>query len=109
MPVGASMGFAQMNNILTSLSVTLREIMNDISNTNLSVNGQGAGLAYMQSIGYSNAANPANPNNKSDAQLALDMLSYLNTVAAVYFGTVAQTPAFNFHQQLSMLWSAQVA
>ena len=109
MPVGATMGSSQMDNIITSLSVALREIMQSISNTSMSVNGQGQGLAYLQSIGYSNAANPANPNNKSDAQLALDVISYLNTVAAVYFGSAAQTPAFNFHQQLSMVWSSQVA
>lgn len=109
MPVGATMGSSQMDNIITSLAVHLREVMQDISNTNLSVNGQGAGLAYLVSIGYSNTANPANPSNKSDAQLALDMIGYLNTIASVYFGTAAQTPAYNFHQQLSMLWSAQVA
>ena len=109
MPVGATMGFTQMNNILSSLAVTLREIMTDISNTNLSVNGQGQGLAYLESIGYSNVSNPANPGSISDAQYALNMISYLNTMAAVYFGTAAQTPAFNFHQQLSQLWSAQVA
>jgi len=108
MPVGATIGSSQMDNIITSLAVQLREIMQDIADTNLSVNGQGQGLAYLQSIGYSNVANPANPNNKSDAQYALDMISYLNTVAAVYFGTAAQTPAYNFNQQLSAVWGGRV-
>lgn len=108
MPVGATMGANQMNNIISSLAVNLREIMQAISDTNLSVNGQGTGSAYLQSIGYSNAANPANPGGISDAAYALNMISYLNTVAAVYFGTAVQTPAFNFHQQLSQMWSAQV-
>jgi len=107
-PVGATMGYAQMDHILSSLAVQLRDIMQHISNTNLSVNGQGQGLAYLVSIGYPNVSNPANPGSISDAQYALNMISYLNTVASVYFGTAAQTPAYNFHQQLSLLWSAQV-
>ena len=37
------------------------------------------------------------------------MISYLNTVAGVYFGTATQTPAYNFDQQLSMLWAGRVA
>lgn len=109
MPVGATIGSSQMDNIMSSLAVQIRDVMRQIFNLNLAVNGQAQGLAYLQSIGYSIAANPANPNNKSDAQLALDMISYLNTCAAVYFGTAAQTPAFNFDQQLSMLWAGHVA
>ncbi len=108
MPVGSTMGSSQMDNILSSLAVRLRDVMQDISNTNLSVNGQGAGLTYLESIGYSGVSNPANPGSISDAQFALNMIAYLNTMAAVYFGTAAQTPAYNFHQQLSLLWSAQV-
>jgi len=108
MPVGATIGFDQMNNMITSASVHLRDVMQVISNLNLSVNGQGTGLAYLQSIGYSNSANPANPGGISDAQYALNMISYLNTVSAVYFGTAAQTPAFNFHQQLSQMWAGHV-
>lgn len=109
MPVGAVIGSSQVDNIMSSLAVQLRDVMRQIYNLNLSVNGQGAGLAYLQSIGYSNVSNPANPQSKSDAQLALDMISYLNTVAAVYFGTATQASQFNFDQQLSMLWAGRVA
>jgi len=108
MPVGATIGSDQMNNIMTSLAVRLREVAQDIADLDLSVNGQGQGLAYLESIGYSNASNPANPGSVSDAALALSVISYLHTVAAVYFGTAAQTPAFNFNQQLSMVWGGQV-
>lgn len=108
MPVGAPMGSSHMDNILTSLAIQLRDVCRDISNLNLSVNGQAQGLAYLQEIGYSNTSNPANPGSVSDAALALSIISYLNTVAAVYFGAAAQTPAFNFDQQLSEVWSGQV-
>ncbi len=108
MPVGATIGSDQMNNMITSASVHLRDVMQVISNLNLSVNGQGAGLAYLQSIGYSNVSNPANPGSVSDAALALSTISYLNTVAALYFGTATQATTFNFHNQLSSVWAGQV-
>jgi hypothetical protein len=108
MPVGAVIGSGQVDNIITALAVQLRDVMQHISNLNLAVNGQGAGLAYLTSVGYSNAANPANPGSVSDAALALSMISYLNTMSAVYFGTAAQTPAYNFNQQLSEVWAGQV-
>ena len=116
MPVGATIGSDHVNNIMSSLAVGLRDVCRQIYNLNLTVNGQGAGLAYLQSIGFGSSPNPANPmdpNNPgtrlSDSQLALSMISYLNTVAGVYFGTAAQTPAYNFDQQLSSLWAGRVA
>ena len=108
MPVGAVIGSSQIDNIITALAVDMRNIMQQVVNLNLAVNGQGAGLAYLQSIGYSNASNPANPGSVSDAALALSMISYLNTMAGVYFGTAAQTPAYNFNQQLSEIWAGRV-
>jgi|SRR5882724_5080859 len=108
MPVGATIGSDQVNNIITALAVNLRDACRHISNLNLAVNGQGGGLAYLQSVGYGNTPNPANPGSVSDAALALSVISYLNTVAGVYFGTAAQTPAYNFDQQLSEVWAGQV-
>jgi hypothetical protein len=82
-------------------------VCREISNLDLSVNGQGQGLAYLESIGYSGSPNAANPGGISDAQYAQNMIGYLHTVAAVYFGAAAQTPAFNFDQELSQIWSGQ--
>lgn len=108
MPVGSTIGYTQMDNIITGLAVNLRNVMRQISNLNLSVNGQGQGLAYLESIGYPNVSNPANPGGVSDAQLALNIISYLNTVAGVYFGTATQGTQFDFDQQLSEVWGGQV-
>ena len=108
MPVGSAIGSGQVDDIITALAVRLRDTMRQISNLNLAVNGQGAGLAYLESIGYSGTANPANPGNVSDAQLAQNMISYLNTVAGVYFGTATQASEFNFDQQLSEVWAGQI-
>jgi hypothetical protein len=108
MPVGAAIGSDQVNNIITSLAVRMRDLMTDVADLNLAVNGQGAGLAYLQAVGYSNAANPANPGSVSDAALALSVISYLNTVAGVYFGTATQGTQFSFNQQLSMVWAGRI-
>ena len=108
MPVGAVIGSGQVDNIITALAVQLRTVMQQIGNLNLAVNGQGAGLAYLESIGYSGVANPANPGGVSDAQFAQNMISYLNTMAGVYFGTATQGTAFNFNQQLSEVWAGRV-
>ena len=108
MPVGATIGSGQVDNIITALAVRLRDTCRQISNLSVAVNGQGQGLAYLESIGYSSTANPANPGGISDAQYAQNMISYLNTVSAVYFGTATQGSEFNFNQQLSMVWAGRV-
>jgi hypothetical protein len=108
MPVGATIGSSQVDNIITALAVQMRTVMRQVYNLNQAVNGQGAGLAYLESIGYSATANPANPGGVSDAQLAQNVISYLNTVAGVYFGTATQASQFNFDQQLSEVWAGRV-
>ena len=107
--VGAVIGAAQVNNMLTALAVNLRDISQQIINLSLAVNGQGNGLAYLEGIGFGSTPNPANPGDVSDAAWVLTLLGYLNTVAEVYFGTAAQTPAFNFNQELSQVWAGRVS
>lgn len=109
MPVGAVIGSDQTNNTITALAVNLRNVMTEIHRLDLSVNGQGQGLAYLESIGFGADPNPANPGGESDAEYALAIISYLNTVAQLYFGTAAQSPPFNFDQELSQVWAGQVA
>lgn len=108
MPVGAVIGSDQINNIITALAVQLRDVADRITRLNLSVNGQGNGLAYLESIGFSGTANPENPGGVSDATLALSMISYLNTVAGICYGTGNQPAAFNFMQELSQVWAGQL-
>ena len=108
MPVGAVIGSSQVDNIITALAVDMRNVMRQVYNLNRAVNGQGAGLAYLESIGYSGTANPANPGGASDAEFALSVISYLTTVASVYFGSAAQPSAYDFDQQLSEVWAGRV-
>jgi hypothetical protein len=114
MPVGSATSSDQINNMITSFSVRLRDLMRDIYNLNLMVNGQNTGLAYLEAKGFSSTPNPANPGGVSDAQYALDAISHLFNPAGCYYGTVQQggtggTGAilFNFDQYLSQFWAGQ--
>ena len=104
MAVGTALTSATINQNLSLLSVQLRDLMQQLANLSIGVNGQGTGLAALEAAGYSAA----------DANTALQLIGYMNTVAGVYFGTVQQggtggTGAilFNFNQALSQLWSGQ--
>ena len=108
MPVGTPLSVDQMNNILTNLAVNYRKLSQLAANVSIEVTGQGQGLAYLQSIGYSNTPNPANPGGISDAAWALQLVNYFNTVAGVWFGTATQTPAFNYNTVSAPLWAGQV-
>lgn len=114
MSVGLQTGSDSFNQTLTNYALGLRTLMQNIANSNEWINGQGNGLAFLESIGYGSTPNTGNPGSVSDAQLALNMLAYLNTVAGVYNGTVQQggtggtgATTFNFNQELSQLWAGQ--
>jgi hypothetical protein len=109
MPVGAIIGSSQVDNILTNLAVNFRNLAQQAANLSIEITGQGTGLAVLQSLGYSNTANPANPGGISDAAWALQLVNYFNSVAGVWFGTAAQTPAFNYNVATGPIWAGQVA
>jgi hypothetical protein len=104
MTVGVQASNGTIDQQLTSLSVGLRNIMQNISNLSTWVNGQDEGLAFLESTGY----------DSGDAATALSMIAYMNTISGVYYGTVQQggsngTAAtnFNFNNELSVLWGGQ--
>lgn len=112
MSVGNQATKVSIDQSLSGLSVQARELMQTIANLSTQVNGQGAGLAYLEEIGYSSASNANNPSSQSDAAYALELLAYLNTVAGVFFGTVQAggsggtgAVAFNYNSALSTLWA----
>lgn len=112
--VGTQPNNATINNQLTGIALQLRELMQAASNLSTQVNGTGQGLAYLEGIGFSSAANPNNPSSMSDAAWALQVIAYFNTVAGCYFGTVQQGGSggtgaadFNFHNALASLWNGQ--
>jgi hypothetical protein len=91
------MSSATIDNDITTFSVSMRNLMTAVQNLSLNVNGQGDGQAFLESVGY----------DSGDATTALNAISYLNTVAAVYFGDAAQADEYDFNQQLSQYWAGQ--
>jgi len=91
MTVGVQLTKAAVDQLITNLSVQMRDVLTDLS---LNVNGQGGGLAYLEAIGYT----------AGDAATALAAISYLNTIAGVYFGTATQDSDFDFNQTLAQYW-----
>lgn len=107
MSVGQAASAGTVDNALIQYSVGLRNLMQSISNLSTWINGQGNGLAYLEQLGYSSTPNAGNPGGISDAQFALNLLAYLDTVAGVYYGTATQATVFNFNNELSQLWNGQ--
>lgn len=97
MSVGGQISSATIDGNITALSVAMRNLMTAVQNLSLNVNGQGEGLAFLESIGY----------GSEDAATAQAAISYLNTVAGVYFGSASQPSDFDFNQQLSQYWAGQ--
>lgn len=109
MPIGAGSQptVATINQDLTNIAVAMRNVMRAAVELNTQVTGSESGLTYLEEIGFGSAANPGNPGQVSDAQLALTMIGYLSTPAGVYFGTATQPSAFDFDNALSILWDVQ--
>lgn len=103
MSVGNQATVASVNQQMAQIAMQMRNVMQAAVNLSEGVNGQGAGLATLEAVGFGSDANPNNPGGVSDAQLALSMISYLNTPAGVYFGTATQPDAFDFNQVLAQL------
>lgn len=97
MSVGNNFTSDTVNQQITGMSVRMRDLMQDIVNLSTNINGQATGIAILEAIGY----------DSDDATTAQAAISYLNTVAEVYFGDAAQTPPFNFNQELSQYWAGQ--
>jgi hypothetical protein len=80
-------------------------------NLSTQVNGQGNGVAYLASIGYSTVPSVTNPGGVSDAQLASNYVNYLSNITGVYYGSVASgngtAITFNFNNALSPLWNGR--
>lgn len=108
MPVGSTIGSGQINNVLTSVAVNMRNLMQEVVNLDRAVNGQGTGLAYLESTGFGSDSNPDNPGSESDAQYAIDLIAHMAAFAAIYFGQNTQLADFNYDLTFAPLWAGQV-
>ena len=97
MSVGTPLTEVGVNTQITNLSTQMRNLMWQVANLSKNVNGQGNGLAVLEAAGFT----------AGDAATALAAVSYMNTIAGVYYGTATQGTDFNFDQQLSQYWGGQ--
>ena len=88
---------------ITNIALAFRAVCAQARNLNSQVNGSGNGTSYLNSIAY------------PDPTTALQMISYLNELAGVYFGTVQAGGAggngailFNFDTALAETWAGLV-
>jgi hypothetical protein len=105
--IGQTANSGTVDNNIVNYAVGMRNLMQNIVNLSTWINGQGNGLAYLEDLGYSSAPDTNNPGGVSDAQMALNVIAYLNTVAEVYFGNATQADTFDFNNELSQLWNGQ--
>jgi hypothetical protein len=98
MPVGSQMTSVTCDQVITSLAVQMRNLMDAVNHLALNTGGTGAaGLAYLESIGYS-------PGDAATAQTAI---GWMNTLSGMYFGAEPPTEASNFNTLLSAFWAGQ--
>lgn len=95
MAVGQQATVNSINGTLTSNALQLREACRTAANFQEFI--VALGLAGLEGLGYSPA----------DAQTVLNMASYMNTIAGVYFGTITQGTDFDFDNALCQLWGGQ--
>jgi hypothetical protein len=109
MSVGAQASSGTVDQDLTDLTVSWRNLATRAANLNTWINGGGNGLAYLEQLGYSSAGNPDNPGGISDAQYALNIIGYLNSLSGVFFGTATQGSEFDFANALAPLCAGQLS
>jgi hypothetical protein len=97
MSVGNQLSSTQVDGLISSYAVQLRNLMQNIQYLSANVNGQGNGQAVLEAAGYDNA----------DASVALSAIAYLNTIAGVVNGTATQATDFDFNNELSQYWGGQ--
>jgi hypothetical protein len=95
MTIGPTLSENQVNNQISTIAVALRDACQNASNFQQWIVEQGT--AGLEAIGFSPA----------DAASLLQTASYLNTIAAIYFGTAAQPSDFNFANATCSVWAGQ--
>jgi len=106
MPVGMQATSATMDQTLTTLSVSLRNVMSEIRRLSTQVNNGvgGTPTQVLTAMGYSNTNSDA-PGNQSDASYAAYLIGLFTTITALYYGTATQPATYDYDNALSALWA----
>jgi hypothetical protein len=97
MSVGIQPNYGLLQQQIGQLAISLRNDCDNILNLWEWVNSASIGQAGLEAVGFSQA----------DAAEAITQINYMATVAQIYKGTAAQTPAYDFDSQLAPLWGGQ--
>ena len=100
MPIGSQATVQGLNGTLSSLAVQTRNLMQQVRT--LQEYAVTTGLTGLQNLGGTGAGFGA-----ADAQAYLNMVSTLNTVAGVFFGTATQATLFSFDNAVSGTYAGQ--
>jgi hypothetical protein len=98
MAVGNQPNASNINSVMGHIATDLRDWARRANQFHTAIDGMGADdpsrATALVALGFTQA----------DATNLVYLANVLNTVAAIYYGTAAQTPAFNFDSALSPLW-----
>lgn len=119
MAVGTQTSKGAVDQSLTDLAVTLRNLAQKAANMETMLNAAASGdvIAALAAIGYSTTPDPTKPNpgGLSDAAYAAQFLGYMSTMSGIYYGQVQQggtdgtgATLFDFNTALAPLWGGQL-
>jgi hypothetical protein len=101
MAVGYQPNMAQLNNRAGQLATMLRDWSRAATDFHLAIDSMADNdtdrATALVALGIT----------QDDATNFVYLVNVINTVAAVYYGTAEQTPAFDFDNAFSALWGAQ--
>lgn len=108
MTVGAQANTGTIDNTLTTLSLGLRDLMDQINSlwTFVGNGADGTPATVLAGIGYDNTNTDA-PGDQSDAAYASYLITMMNTLAQIYYGQTAPT-AYNYEGALAPLWAGRL-
>jgi hypothetical protein len=96
MTIGNQASVGSLNSTLSQLALQIRNDMRSVANFFEFLVNSG-GTAYLESLDF----------DSTDATNFYNAANYMNTIAAVYFGTATQSSEFDFDNELSQLWGGQ--
>jgi hypothetical protein len=95
MTIGTTATVSGLNGSLTGLALQMRNLAQQIMNLQQYVVAEGT--AGLETLGFDSA----------DATNYMTMLSYLDTIAQVFYGTATQPSEYNFANAVCGLWAGQ--
>jgi hypothetical protein len=95
MGVGIALTSSTVDQAIYNYTTQLRNLMQNILNLSIDINGGGNGTAVLEAAGY----------DSTDAATALGVIGILSNMSSLYFGTSTLPSEYNFNNELSSYWA----